>query len=399
MHLLLAALLYFGILTLWVPEYWPVTVFQVGMFALASCALWRARHRLSTVYPLFPLGFAAVWGLFQLAAGWTPYAFVTQKATVYWATLLAAYLAGLSLFTEERVRRWFRAAMLWFGFSVAVLATLQTFTSDGRIFWIFPSPYTRFVMGPILSQNHYAAFVETTLPIALYEALRPNASSFLYSGAAAAMYASVIASASRAGAVLATAEIVVVVALVCLRGRASGRAIGGSLAKIGLLLVVFTAVVGYQTIWKRFEASDPMAQRREFAIASAHMIAAHPWSGVGLGAWPVVYPHFAFIDVGASVDQAHNDWLQWAAEGGIPFGLLMVTMFLWCLRPSFRSVWGVGVVAVFLHATVDYPFSRPALASWTIVLVAMLAAQRSAGGQRPRSSRLPPSAADKSQTP
>jgi len=26
-----------------------------------------------------------------------------------------------------------------------------------------------------------------------------------------------------------------------------------------------------------------------------------------------------------------------------------------------------------LHATVDYPFSRPALAAWTVVIVALLA--------------------------
>jgi hypothetical protein len=35
----------------------------------------------------------------------------------------------------------------------------------------------------------------------------------------------------------------------------------------------------------------------------------------------------------------------------------------------------MGVIAVFLHAAVDYPFSRPALGSWTIVIIAMLAAR------------------------
>jgi hypothetical protein len=34
----------------------------------------------------------------------------------------------------------------------------------------------------------------------------------------------------------------------------------------------------------------------------------------------------------------------------------------------------VGIVSVFLHACVDYPFSRPALGSWFIVMLAMLAA-------------------------
>jgi hypothetical protein len=40
---------------------------------------------------------------------------------------------------------------------------------------------------------------------------------------------------------------------------------------------------------------------------------------------------------------------------------------------SFRCLWGLGIVSVFLHACVDYPFSRPALGSWFIVMLAMLA--------------------------
>src|SRR5438094_243497 len=43
MQVPLAALFFFAILTLWVPGYWPVTVFQVGIFALAAVAVWRAR--------------------------------------------------------------------------------------------------------------------------------------------------------------------------------------------------------------------------------------------------------------------------------------------------------------------------------------------------------------------
>jgi O-antigen ligase len=107
-----------------------------------------------------------------------------------------------------------------------------------------------------------------------------------------------------------------------------------------------------------------MAVRHELAVSSIHMAATHPWFGVGLGTWSTVYPRYALLDVGAFANQAHNDWLQWAAEGGIPFGIILATLFFWCLRPAIRSIWGVGVIAVFLHAIVDYPFSRPALGSW-----------------------------------
>jgi len=111
------------------------------------------------------------------------------------------------------------------------------------------------------------------------------------------------------------------------------------------------------------------------AISSLHMAADRPWFGFGLGTWTTVYPKYASFDPGLYMNRAHCDWLEWTAEGGFPFGVLIVTLFLWSLRPAFQTVWGLGVVSVFLHATVDYPFSRPALGSWTILVIAMLAAR------------------------
>jgi O-antigen ligase len=383
MPVILAALFFFAVLTLWVGAYWPVTVFQVGVFSVAAAALYRARKApFPFAYPLLPLSFAVAWGLFQWLTGRTAYALDTQLAILRWTTFLAVFLSAFLLFRETRVRRWFRAAMLWFAFLVSILATVQTFTSGGKVFWLFPSGYTDNVMGPILSRNHYAAFVEAVLPIAIYEALRRGRSSVLYCAMAATLYASVIASASRAGTVLATAEFVAVIAIVWIRGGVNGRQIGGTVFRIAALLALFTVVVGYEHVWNRFWAPDPMQVRLQLDLSSLHMIAAHPWFGVGLGAWPSVYPRYALVDIGAFANQAHNDWLQWTAEGGLPFGLVLATLFIWCLRPAISSVWGLGVIAVFLHALVDYPFSRPALGSWPILILAMLAAWQSgrAGG-------------------
>jgi O-antigen ligase len=229
-------------------------------------------------------------------------------------------------------------------------------------------------MGPILYRNHYAAFVEAVLPVAVYKALGRQGPSLVYSAIAAALYASVIASASRTGSILATCEILAVAGLLWAHGRASGRTVGRALLRMAVPLAVFTTVVGWQRVWDRFLLPDPMALRREFAVSTLQMISAHPWFGTGLGTWATVYPRYAIADFGVFANRAHSDWLQWTAEGGIPFALVLLTLFVWCLRPAFRSVWGVGVLAVFLHAGVDYPFSRPALGSWVFVLIGMLAA-------------------------
>jgi O-antigen ligase len=356
------------------PGYWPVAVFEASILGLAISAVWPWRRAtLRFAYPLAPLLFAVFWGLLQLSTGRTVSPFETRIALAGWTTLLAVLIVGLVIFSDARIHRWFRSALVWFGFLVAVLATLQEVTAAGKVFWIFQTEYTERVMGPILSPNHYAAFIEAVLPMAICGSLRHKRDSLLYACMAAAMYASVIASASRAGVVLASAEFVIVAVLLWLQGRASGRAVARSLLRVAVLLVIFTAVVGWGTVWERLRSSDPFANRYEFAVSSMRMIVDRPWFGSGLGTWPIVYPKYAIVDTGLFANRAHNDWLEWCADGGIPFGIAMLSLFIWCLRPAFRSAWGIGVIAVFLHAIVDYPFSRPALAAWIVVMITMLA--------------------------
>jgi len=374
-----------AILTLWVPGYWPVAVFQVGVFSFAAIAVWHARRvSLPFAWPFIPLAFAVLWGLFQLFTLRTAYAFETKQSILCWATFLGVFLAGMSLFRHHAVRSWFRSAMVWFACGVAVLATFQSFTSNGKVFWLFATPYSDYVMGPILYRNHYAVFIEAVLPIAVYRAIYQERHSLLYSLTAAAMYASVISSASRAGTVLTTAEVVLVPLLLWVLGRSTGREVGAGLVRMGIILGVFTAVVGWESVWVRLWTPDPLGIRRQLALSTVQMIRSHPWFGTGLGTWPTVYPQYAIVDVGLFANQAHNDWLQWTAEGGFPLGIALLTLFIWSLRPAFRTVWGIGILAVFLHAIVDYPFSRPALGSWVILILAMLAAESSVTSASPK---------------
>ena len=391
MHIVLAALVFFGILTLWAPEFWPVAVFEIGVCALAGAAVLRRRHEpFIWAWPFVPLSFAVVWGLLQLLTRRTVYAFDTRNAIVKWTVFLAVFYLGLSMFRSRAVAGWFRSAMLWFAFVVSILSTLQAFTSRGRVFWIFSTPPIDFMMGPFPSRNHYAAFIEAVLPIALYQALHRGRDSLLYSIMAAAMFASVIASASRAGVILAAAEVIAVPAILWFRGRASGAAVGFSFLPMAVAVAVFIAIVSPEAAWTRFRQPDPYAIRRELAVSSLHMIATHPWFGTGLGTWPTAYPRYAIADFGAFVNQAHCDWLEWGAEGGVPFAVMLATMLFWSVRPALRSVWGLGILSVLLHATVDYPFARPALGAWPILVLALLAATQSDTPKRTRPNHSAP---------
>ncbi len=365
--LTLAFLLAWGVLTLWMRERWPRTVLEVGLFALAAAILLATPPRWSWDRVLLLL--AAAWPAVQIVAGWTVYSHATLEAALFWAAAASAYLAAGRIFADEETAGRFRGGMAWFGIGLAVLSTLQLYTSDGRIYWLFDSGYTDNVLGPFVYRNNYAAFIELLLPLVVLKALGTDRRRGWFLAGAAVMAASVVASGSRAGAVLVAAELALV-AFLCPSARRA-RAV---LLRMGVLIAVLTAVVGGGYLWSRLQEKAPYALRRDYLEASIAMVRDRPWTGFGLGTWPHVYPSYAPRDSGMFANRAHNDWAEWAAEGGLPFAAALVLLVTGLLPRAVRSVWGLGLVAVAVHALVDYPFARLGQAVWWFVMAASVRA-------------------------
>ena len=387
----LAVLLVYAILTIWIDQRWAWGVAQFAVFG--SLAVWAAGQlrRPSPVRGslwLAPLCAAPVWGLLQLAAQRTVYRWGTWNAVLNWATWLALFFLALQLFQRSAARHWFLRFALYFGAGLTVLSTVQMFTSGGKFFWVFPSGYTDFVMGPFVYRNQYAAFLETILPIALWQALRDRRRAFASYAIAAAMLASVVAAGARAGSVLLAVEVAAALLVAWRRGMAPAGTLARGLAAFGAMAVLFTAIVSWQTLRQRFEEPDPLAQRRDFLVSSVAMLRQRPAMGFGLGNWARAYPQYALFDDGNYVNQAHNDWAQWAVEGGIPFFAILLALVAMAAPAAVRSVWGIGLVSVWVHCLVEYPLQqRPGVGAWFFVLLGMLAAGRSAAGRNASISR------------
>ena len=372
----LAGLLFLSILLAWAPERWAVSLLETGSFALA--AAWAVRlairpQRLERSLAILPLAGTVLWGILQLCMGSSVYPRETWNALLMWTTNLAVFAVALQIFSNAGSRDRFLRATLLFGFALSVVSTLAMFTSRTNVFWIFPALSDRVPAGPFLSPNQYAAFIELVLPLALVRAASDARRTVLFALMAGAMYASVIASASRAGFLLASLEIVAVLAL-ALGGRgATLRSIARVVAVLAAFIVLFTALVGWETLWNRLNRADPFAGRREMLDSTLDMIRDRPWTGFGLGTWSTVYPAYARYDDGLFANHAHNDWAQWTAEGGFPFLALLLGVAVWSIRPALRSRWGIGAIAVFLHCMVDYPLQKPALAAFFFAVLAVLA--------------------------
>ena len=364
---------------MWVPGRWALSCFQVALFALAGLSLAR-NLRAQRPLEFHPAGVllaaAAAWGLLQAAAGSTIYELRTLESALDWLTNLAAFSLAFGLTQLPDQRRRFLNATLLFAAVVGVLAIFTVLTSPvGHVFWWFNVSDAR-TLGPFVYKNQYAAFVEAILPLAIVAALRDRQRSIPFTLVAAVLFGSVIASGSRTGSALCLAEILVIPSIAFahkqIGGRTLARAVLGSLAAITLL----TLVVGWQVLWDRLQEPNPYALRWKLVQSSVAMLRDRPWLGFGLGTWAAAYPGYALFDDGTLVNQAHNDWLQWAVEGGVPFFCVMLAIAAWATRPALRSLWGIGLLAVFLHCLIDYPMQqRPALAAFFFAMLGVIAGE------------------------
>jgi O-antigen ligase len=362
-------LLCFGVATIWVDGRWAVSLLESGAFALSAIAMFR-RRTIRGHWALWILVAIAAWGMVQLAFRWTLAPTQTEWAVLYW--LAAACFFGLGTLIEDW--KYFLNGLLWFGAAMSALTLAQLYTSKGEILWMIPTREIR-VFGTFPSYNNYAAFLELVFPLALWRTLKAHRYWWIYAGIASLMYGSVIASTSRAGAILVTLELAAVV-LLAMRERVEG--IGSRLLLVMGGVVAFALVAGPETVWQRFWTPDPYAMRREFLESAMAMARARPWTGFGLGTWTSAYPAYAVADFGVIANHAHSEWGQWAAEGGVGVVALMAALFVLALRRGVKSIWGIGLAAVMLHALVDYPLVRLGLGSWWFAMLGVVVAERRA---------------------
>ncbi len=351
---------------------WSTPAYQTGFLVTAAVWLLIAGFRAPAPrlhWLMAPLLFLALWGPVQILAGWSVYTFATIEESLAWSTAFAVFVLGLQLMSEGDLREKFLQGLPWFGAAVAVLAILQLLTSTGRALWLFETGYDDQVLGPFVSRNHYSAFALLIFPVAVWSACQRSRWRMVDAAASGLLFASVVAGASRAGAILMLIELAALLGYLWLRG--SVRWIAP--ATVVSFVIAITAVIGPGTLWTRLQAAGVLGPRAAFNRSSAEMIAARPWTGFGLGTWADIYPRYAIEDVGRYVNRAHNDWAEWFADGGLPFfaALLLVALTSFVLvrgRP-----WGVGVPAVFLHSLVDYPLRKPAILALTLLILAALA--------------------------
>ena len=379
----ICALIAFSVLSFGAVQVWSQSILEGGAallflyWALVACRSKDAKIQWNPLnWPL--LGLIAI-GLLQLLFHGTAYSFLTRLQLLK----LAAYFIILFLSAQAFRSRNDLTVLAWciilFCFAISLLTIVQHFTAGQTIYWVEPvngsEPY-----GPYVNRNHFAGFVELTLPIGLalmaFRGLRRDVMPLMALFTVVPLSALVL-SGSRGG-LLGFAFEIGILGWMMQKRRAlrSGRvAVVGAAVAAALF---FVAWVGATRAVQRLSAlrspDVTLGRRVSMARSAVHIFLDHPLKGCGLGTMVAVFPRYETDYDGRTVDHVHNDYLEGLAEAGL-LGGLCGAVFLWVLFREARKNFGaeqghfslglhagaiMAVGGMLLHSLVDFNLQLPA---------------------------------------
>lgn len=311
-------------------------------------------------------------GAFVAAAVLLP-ALSPAVAATHWPTALTI-LSGLALFfvtvlsldDDDGARRASLVALLGSGAACAVVVLLQA----AGLRWLTSDVYTGLEFrapGTFGNPNWAAAYLAPLVPLALALAVKAPRR-WPYYATAALLTIATVATLSKGGVLTLAAGLFVFVVL----GRDVPR--GRRLALLGAASAGTAAAL--VAAWQQdFVTQASWLRGRWFLWRAALFIfGEHPLTGAGLGGYLPSYGRAAaaLIDGAptafmplASVDFAHNDLLQFAAEGGLVTAAAFVAVVVAALivahrrsDPRSRAV-GAALAALVVNGLADSPLRVP----------------------------------------
>jgi O-antigen ligase len=130
--------------------------------------------------------------------------------------------------------------------------------------------------------------------------------------------------------------------------------------------------------------------RQQIWRSTWEIIKKNPWTGVGFGAYFLAIPEYQIGSGRIKVEQAHNDYLDLAVNGGVvAVGLAgwFVAMMLWRARASWRSRdayrraaclgAAAGILSVGVHSLFDFGLQVTGIGVVCAALVVISVADRS----------------------
>ncbi len=338
----------------------------VALFALGAAFMFFAglrtaanqsiRWHLLLVLPLTLMGYA----LFSMH--WS-HAFLGGVEAIRWFVFSLIVFLGLNTLTPDKTTR-----LLWgihLGATAACLWCALQFWLGLRLFPQSPPPASTFI-----NRNFFAEFIVCTLPFSSYLMLRARTGLYIlfFASTLALHTVALLATGTRSALVslLLFAALLPFILYACRKQLARADLSNRQCSAIAVVFVGMFLILGSIPTWnpqitegsgpispfeRAFGRAATIAHAEEYTqgsfsirskmwLATAHMIAAHPVSGVGAGACEV---HISQYQDSAQLLETdyypHNEILQLLAEYGVvgwAFLLGLVGYLLWAAYRTWR---------------------------------------------------------------
>jgi len=407
------------------------SLMEVALFLAALLLLLKlARERSAELkIPLWPLLFAALvvlevvplpWslvarisparlagsslgGLGHSVAGWTTlsiYPHDTILGLVKFLAYVSAFTLAAYLFDSRTKKSLLVRGLIFLGVAEAAYGTFQYLTGVQKIFTFTKQYYKEDATGTYINHNHFAGLLELTLPFAaasvfyffqLWSESRRNMARrraptsagsagvlcVFYSFVLVIGLVGIIFSRSRGGILACTFSVVFMAVLAQLTIRRKAWTLG-----VFALLICAAGYgiwIGLDPVLARFEQ---VREANYFEIEgrvpvwrdSVRLVRDYPLTGTGLGTFDLSFRHYQTTMVELDFDHAHNDYLEFASDTGLPGAALLFLPVLYLLIKMIGCFLGdsrryrraivlacVGsTVALLVHSVMDFNLQIPA---------------------------------------
>ncbi len=290
------------------------------------------------------------------------------------------------------------------GCATAIFGTMQRLGEPTGIYGIRLTPQA-IPFATFINQHHFAAFMEMSVGLGVAMAISGAVSLEKRIAAAAASVVMIVAAlmTGSRGGLLGMAVTVPACFLLHRMRRGerqqerslyprSVRIVGAAAVAAAILAVIVGVVIylgGDDSLQRYVSAGsadgDVTSGRSHFWSIAVRMFLDHPILGVGFDAFGVAFAGYDTWPGLFRVEQAHNDYLQAAAEGGIPAALCLV-WFIYSLSKRgfdrlFNSGGGfrhsavagglAGCLGILVHSFVDFPLRTPSNAFYFLLIAAV----------------------------
>ncbi|MGC1188861.1 MAG: O-antigen ligase family protein [Candidatus Acidiferrales bacterium] len=381
---------------------------EILLFALSACALWIDTREGPRLWWRGPALLAAYLACDVVAT--RPAAYVAREQLLTVAACLCGFFLAALVARDSEMRGSIWAVLVALGIVEALYGLMQ-YTMDWQQVLAFKKvDYTAQATGSYINPNNYAGLLEMLLPIVFARALwefeqwtensrgsgrraalwlradnGPRFALFLFG--TLLLTAAVLFSRSRAGIATAWAGTLLVASIWAVLRRSRSAAVT-IVASLVALTLAAGAWIGFSPVLARYRsAGQDLPSRIAVWKDTAALIRTHPYWGTGPGSFENAYTRVQTSHLAARLNHAHDDYLEFAAEWGVPGAALLFALVGFALVRALRGLrrtaraadWFLllgccgAVFSLLLHALVDFNLHIPANALLFAVLLGLAA--------------------------